>query len=287
MSKPVKKITVFVVITFALSSAFYVLSIRENSVSKYAFPIMWCPGIAAIVTQLIFERSLRDMGWKFRPIKYQLASYLTPLAYVLVAYLLLWSSGLGRFAPKDIQQVVSGQLNLPESLSLPAFVLIYFLVVATLVVLTSMITALGEEIGWRGLLVPELAKITSYSKTSLISGIIWAVYHMPVLLFADYNNEGSPVWYSLICFTIMVIAICFAFTWLRLKSGSLWTAAILHAAHNAFIQAFFTPMTADTGYTAYFIDEFGLLLVLTTVIAGTIFWRKRNELPTTGAVVAS
>lgn len=158
------------------------------------------------------------------------------------------------------------------------FVLGYFLLVATLVVASSLMTAAGEEIGWRSLLVPELAKVTSYTRVSLISGAIWAVYHMPVLLFADYNNEGAPVWFGLICFSVMVMAISFVFAWLRLKSGSLWTGVTLHAAHNAFVQGFFTPLTANTGYTAYFVDEFGLLLMVTTLITGLVFWRKRNQL---------
>jgi membrane protease YdiL (CAAX protease family) len=47
---------------------------------------------------------------------------------------------------------------------------------------------------------------------------------------------------------------------MRLKSGSLWTAAILHASHNLYIQAIFTPLTRNTGKTAWFIDEFGAIL---------------------------
>jgi hypothetical protein len=54
-----------------------------------ALGTMWCPGLAAIVTQLTFNRSLRGMGWKFGRGRYLLASYLLPLAYVAVAYLLI------------------------------------------------------------------------------------------------------------------------------------------------------------------------------------------------------
>lgn len=295
MSKPLKKILVFVALTFALSTPFYVLSILSISISKYMFLFLWCPGIAGMVTQLIFERSLRGMGWTLRPLKYQLASYLTPLAYVLLAYLLLWVSGLWPW-PFPLSSFYLPNIDPPRidtdfSILISILILLaYFLRVATVVVLTSMLTALGEEIGWRGLLVPELAKITSYSKTSLISGFIWALYHMPILLFACYHSAGSPVWYSLICFTIMAIAICFAFTWLRVKSGSLWTAVILHAAHNAFVQAFFKPMTTYRtymNYKAYFIDELGLFLVLAMVIAGVVFWLKRGALPATSAVGTS
>lgn len=104
------------------------------------------------------------------------------------------------------------------------------------------IWALGEEIGWRGFLVPELSKTVSFTGTALISGVVWALWHYPILIFADYN-AGTATWYALTCFTVMVVAISFVFAWLRLKSGSLWTGALLHASHNLYVQNIFTPLT--------------------------------------------
>jgi uncharacterized protein len=280
MSKPIRKILVFLLITFLLSGIFYFLIIKAGALGNFSIGLMWCPGIAGIATQLIFERSLRGLGWRFRPVKYQVLAYLTPLAYALAAYLVLWLTGLGRFDPQTAQNAISAQFGISATLSTPVFTGLYFLIIATVVVITGgLLPALGEEIGWRGLFVPELAKVTSFTNVSLISGAVWAIWHAPVLFFADYNNAGAPRWYGLLCFATLVVAISFVFAWLRLKSGSLWTATILHAAHNAFIQAFFTPLTADTGRTAYFFDEFGLLLALAGIVTAWLFWRKRAELP--------
>ncbi len=139
-------------------------------------------------------------------------------------------------------------------------------------------TALGEEIGWRGFLVPELASHTNFTATALISGAIWACWHWPILLFADYNS-GTPAWYGLTCFTVMVLGMSFIFAWMRLKSGSLWTGVLLHASHNQFIQGFFDPITADTGRTKYIIGEFGAGLAIAAIAFGAYFWTRRNELP--------
>jgi membrane protease YdiL (CAAX protease family) len=144
----------------------------------------------------------------------------------------------------------------------------------------SLSSALGEEIGWRGFLVPELARKFSFTATALISGIIWSVWHYPGLIFADYNS-GTATWYALTCFTVMVIAMSFVFAWLRLKSGSLWTGALLHASHNLYIQTIFTPLTRDTGKTAWFIDEFGAVLPLVTIAVAVYFWTRRGELSET------
>ncbi|MES1224756.1 MAG: CPBP family intramembrane glutamic endopeptidase, partial [Bacteroidota bacterium] len=116
-----------------------------------------------------------------------------------------------------------------------------------------------------------------YTKTSLLTGVIWSVWHYPILLFADYNS-GTPAWYGLTCFTVMVISISFVFTWFRMKSGSLWTGMLLHASHNLFIQSIFSPLTKDTGNTKYYIDEFGIVLPIVAIFFAIWFWRKRGEL---------
>jgi membrane protease YdiL (CAAX protease family) len=57
---------------------------------------------------------------------------------------------------------------------------------------------------------------------------------------------------------IIVFGVGFLLTWLRLKSGSLWSGVILHASSNHFIQQFFDLMTAYTGDTKYVLGEFGI-----------------------------
>ena len=76
----------------------------------------------------------------------------------------------------------------------------------------------------------------------------------------------------------MVIADSFIFAWMRLKSGSLWTGAILHASHNLYIQSILSPLTADTGKTEWFIGEFGAVLPVITIGFAIYFWRRRGEL---------
>jgi membrane protease YdiL (CAAX protease family) len=72
---------------------------------------------------------------------------------------------------------------------------------------------------------------------------------------------------------VLVIGISFAFAWLRLKSGSVWTAAILHASHNIFTQSIFDQLTRDTGFTTYITTEFGIGMAATAAIVAVVFWR--------------
>ncbi|MCI0330597.1 MAG: CPBP family intramembrane metalloprotease [candidate division Zixibacteria bacterium] len=280
-----KRILIFLLINFGLSAVFYYLLISTTGSGasgriNYVLGLMWCPGVAALITCKLCGKSISELGWGWGKTKYQIASYLIPLAYALVAYLAVWLSGLGGFYnPEFVQSAVQDF----RWEGLPAGLVLFLMVIltGTLGIIRNTGFALGEEIGWRGFLVPELAKATSFTTTALLSGTVWAMWHYPLLLFLKYNTY-TPTWYRLFCFTVMVLGMSFIFAWMRLKSGNLWTGAFLHASHNLFVQEIFTPLTADTGKTKYFIDEFGAALAIVSIIAGYIFWRMRDRLPATG-----
>lgn len=279
-----KKVIVFLILTFVLSSIFYYLIIAAETMHAgggwYVFALMWCPGIAGLLTRLFYHRTIAGFGWRLGKIRYQALSYCLPILYALIVYGIVWMTGLGGFYNQEyLAKITERLVSALESGALsPANVItLYVLVLAILGVIGASFSALGEEIGWRGFLVPELAKIYSYTQTTLMSGGIWLIWHLPILFFADYNSE-APVWFAFICFSILVLGMSFAFTWLRLKSGSLWTAVFMHASHNVFIQQFFTPFTYNTGNTAYFIDEFGLGLALIVLPLAYIFWKRREDI---------
>ncbi len=276
-----KKIITFLGITLALSLIFYVPIIRAGTLDiaggLLVLGLMWSPGIAGMLTRLIYDRTLRGMGWKFGPFKYLLLAFLIPLFYCLVVYGLTWLTGLGGFPEPEMMSAIQGRWG--SLTASPALQILITVGLTTLFGLPAgLISGMGEEIGWRGLLVPELAKVTSFGKTALISGIIWTLWHFPLLFFADYNMTGAPKWYAGLMFALTVIGISFAFAWLRLKSNSFWPAAMLHASHNLFVQAVFTPLTIKTAVTPYIIDEFGIGLALAGVLIALVFWQKGKEL---------
>ncbi len=275
-----KAVLLFLLFTFGLSSIFYFLIIQTGKLGSgfgmYVTGIMWCPAMSAFITSKILKREISALAWQWGKPRYQIWSYLVPLLYSLVAYLIIWVTGWGGFYNHEfVGQIAKsfGWEHLPKA----AIILLYFIFTGVFGMAGSLATGLGEEIGWRGFLVPELFKTISYTKTSLLVGIIWAMWHFPILIFADYNS-GTPAWYGLSCFTIMVVSISFVFTWFRLKSGSLWTGAILHASHNLFVQSIFTPLTIYNSHTKYFIDEFGAVLPLVCLGLAIYFWTRRKEL---------
>jgi len=274
-----KKIALFYTLTLCFSGVFDLFVLHAGKMGAgdllYVTGSMWSPALAAFATKRIFRERIRDLPWKWGATRYPWLGYLIPLAYTLPVYLVVWVGGLGGFADADFVQRTAehfGWSNFPPGLTLALFVLL----TATLGLVGKTSRALGEEIGWRGFLVPELAKVVGFSGVGIISGLMWAVYHFPVLLFADYN-AGTPAWYGLTCFTLMVVADSFILAWLTLRSGSLWPAAIFHGSHNLFIQSIFTPLTRDTGPTKYIIDEFGIGLVITITIAAIVVCQRSRS----------
>lgn len=283
-----KQLLTFLVLTLGISSVFYFLIIKSGHLGSgnglYVGGLMWSPGLSGMLTRKIYGQSLSTLGWKWGEPRFQVMSYLIPLFYATIAYAGVWLFHLGGFYDHDFLSRITQSFALG---TLPAWVIIpmYFVLAGTVGMVRSCSSALGEEIGWRGFLVPQLAKTSGYTATALISGLIWSLWHYPILIFADYNS-GTPIWYGLTCFTVMVVSISFVFTWMRLKSGSLWTGVLLHASHNLFIQGFFDPITTNTGRTKYIIGEFGAALPLISILFAIFFWSKRGELPGSDASAA-
>lgn len=97
--------------------------------------------------------------------------------------------------------------------------------------LINTLPALGEEIGWRSWLLPRLLPLGTIPAL-LISGVLWGLWHAPLILLG-YNYAEIPWAKSLLCMTLMCVAITPFISWLRLRSQSIWPAALAHGAFNA------------------------------------------------------
>jgi membrane protease YdiL (CAAX protease family) len=278
MNDPKVKIAIFLALTVLFSSVFWIPVIRAGNITigggLYVLGLMWSPGLAAIVTRLVTQRNLRGMGWKPRTWALLGVAYALPLLYALPVYLVAWGADLGAFAPSK-WQVQPGLTPVTG-----------VLLIATAGLIGMIISATGEEIGWRGLLVPELAKITGFRNVALISGVIWAAWHVPLIVGANYRAAETPLVFGLACFTIMVVALSFLLAWITLRSGSFWPAALMHAAHNLFVQSVFDYATEDTAKTNWLTGEFGIGLALTIALAAWMLIR-RSAAPLSGDIGSS
>lgn len=267
MKSSLRPIWTFLVLVVLLSCIPYSLILHAHHLGVggglVTGVLMWMPATAAFFTCALLKIDVASLGWKWRPARYELLAYVLPILYATPVYVACWifvrnSLGYSEFASASAQS-----FGVSRSPALGTFLAIA--VFASFGIVRSLASALGEEIGWRGFLLPRLTGRFGFTVGCLISGCIWAVWHYPALLLADYNS-GTPKPYALACFTAMVIAMAFVMGWIRLKSRSLWPCAMLHASHNLFVQAIFDRLTKPETKALYVTTEFGFGLAITIAI---------------------
>ena len=261
-----KDVVFFLALTFFLSSFFYYFIATIEESGWYAFGLMWCPGVAAIVTKLTFDKNLTGFGWLPRHPWLLVASYFYPLAELFIVYGIIWYFGFGSFAGFDA--------NFMTKLAFLPMILMalegtYF----------AGRSALGEEIGWRGYLVPKLLENNTPNRVSIFVGLIWAAWHFPIMITGNYGGE-TPLLYQLVCFTLMIVGANFVYTWFRIKSSSMWSGVLLHTSGNLYLFHVFEDLTNDRGNTAYFSGETGAIFGLWGALLIFIFLKFGWDWPT-------
>src|SRR5215210_6636825 len=184
-------------------------------------PTMLTPMIAALIMRLFVTREgLKGSLGFLRSPKYYLAALVAPPVFVTAVALIVQLLGLGEFRWSEAGW----------------FVYLMLLVIAVPVTLFTF----GEEYGWRGYLLPRLLPLGEI-KASVLLGVIWGVWHLPLLL-AGLNYPGVNIVLAIIVFTFVTVALSFTYTWFYVaSSGSVLVAAVFHASTNQFSDTFWVP----------------------------------------------
>ena len=265
------RIALFVALTFVFSLPFYIFLFLEPAAwsSHHGHALMWMPGLAAVAASLLTRRPLRELGVRLGSPRHYLVSYDVPLLFCGLVYAIVWATGLGAFDTAALRPFET-RFGLPHSGWTPVIAGVGLLVLSPL----SMINTLGEELGWSGLLTPELAARTTFAKASLIRGVIWSLWHYPlVIVLLPRYRAGIPIAYGLACMTVAVTSVSFVYTWLRMDSGSVWPCALLHAVSSN-LQDFFEALTRNTGVTHYVTYEYGAGFAIVLAIIAAAMWRR-------------
>ena len=210
-----------------------------------AVAMMFTPAIAAIIVVFVVERpqhKARTLGlWPLKPagrfIGYLALGLTVPVALILVALpigalLGVYPADFVTFSAfqemLDTQLAAAGVAELP----IPIGILVGLQLINVLLgAFINLIPALGEELGWRGWLLPKLMPLGTVPALAL-SGVIWGLWHAPLILLG-YNYPAAPGWLGLTMMIGMCIIVGAVFGWLRLRSESVWPAALAHGAFNA------------------------------------------------------
>ncbi|WP_339627341.1 type II CAAX endopeptidase family protein [uncultured Maribacter sp.] len=264
-------IFIFLGLLIALTSPFHYAIVNLYPSRIYVGAIMWCPAIAAFITLKLRGRKISSLNWNWGNWKYIRFSYFIPALYGIITYVLIWIFGFGGLSNKEAITDWGAELGLfgIGTLNPTAITIIAIILLGTVEVIRASATTLGEEIGWRGFFIYELRKVLSFTGVSIFSGIIWAAWHWPLLVY--YSNN---MLLEFITFFIAIISMSFIMAYYTFKSKSLWPAVLFHAVSNVYIQKIMPPLTMKIEGTEHWLGENGIMFAIVTSVFGIYFWYK-------------
>ncbi|MCR5151098.1 MAG: CPBP family intramembrane metalloprotease [Clostridiales bacterium] len=250
-----KNLLIYLFITFALSwSAVFALNLSDisidfadgsagaaNFVTTFG---MLCPALGMIITRFITKEGhafsgdgsmMLGIDLKNRKYVFYIIAVLLPWIYFELGNLLKIVLQPGCF-DREYFSAVDSDVRTAYIYPLMGIVSGVFFSVG----------GLGEELGWRGYMMPKMIKLFGKVKGVVFGGIIWGIWHWP-LTYAGHNFGKSYIGYpfagfAAMCFICIVTGILLTF--LTVRTGSIWPAAIMHAVNNtspSIIQFFRNP----------------------------------------------
>lgn len=217
----IRKLPLYFGLTFLLSWGIWIPMAAEGESNQLLF---WLAGFAPTLAAVFLTasqggraglRRLLRMEWRVKPHWYLISLLGTPLVMMIALGLHV---ALGGEPPQyaDPNHLVTSLEELPLIIVVFLYVFIF--------------TALGEEIGWRAYALPRLQSYFSPFISSLILGLVWAFWHLPLFWMTGNFHQQLPVSW----FLLQVLGSTFLYTWMYNRTnGSLLIVLLFHTSSNA------------------------------------------------------
>ncbi len=222
----------------------------ENRQFAYIQPVMAFMMFVPMIGVIFCGHGIKNMGYKpelKKNIRTFLIAWFIPSVLTAIGaalYFMIFPDHFdltGKYMIESAGPEAAAQL---ETIGIPYSMMILSNVLGcvTYAPLINGIFAMGEEIGWRGFLYPQLKAKFGHFKGLILGGIIWGAWHWPLIWLIGYEygeTSGNPVGYvgapitGMIVFCIFTVAIGILCDHLYEQSGCILTASILHGSINA------------------------------------------------------
>lgn len=247
-----EKIAVFLVIEFGLVALCTLPLFLLHT--EPAGPLMLLISVVFMflpaLTTLIVKRLSHDSGGLFLQLnmrkawkQYLLAAFIPGVleGIGVTLYFLIFPTHFDLSLAYAAQLLtLNGQTAELPQLSLPVVIGAGLIVIlAAPLVIVNHVAAFGEEIGWRGFLLPLLTEELGIQKAVLLNGILWGIAHAPLVCFGlNYTGDypGAP-WSGILMMVLFATSTGIFLSDLTLKSRSIFPACIAHGAINAIREA--------------------------------------------------
>ena len=239
-----KRLCIFLSIVFIISWG--LVSIIPLTGDKYGSvksllilsALMLIPAISSVLTRLITKEGFKNTYLRPRfkgNIKYYLIAYFMTNIFIILGVILFFI-----IFPNMLDTNLT---SLKESLqsqgvTIDANIILIAQFVQGILIgpIINIIFTLGEEIGWRGYLLQKLCKQFNVQKSIIISGVIWGIWHAPIIAMGyNYGTGylGAP-WLGIFDMIVFCIFVGSYLSYITIKTKSVIPAGIAHSAINSF-----------------------------------------------------
>jgi membrane protease YdiL (CAAX protease family) len=136
--------------------------------------------------------------------------------------------------------------------------------------------AMFEEWGWRGYLEPRLLALgVPDLQRHLLVGVLWAVWHFPLILSTDYTHIPYAIFLPLFVVGVAVMSVVYG--QLRKASETVWTSVLMHGIANAVAWAIIQgdSISFNNKVLAYCGPESVIMIVLFCILAFWMLYKRK------------
>ena len=271
------------------------LLIRDGNAVAYQTLLavsMFCPLAAVLLVKKVFLHQPTGIGWKAQgKRRYWLTAWFAPAVFTVLAAVLYFAVFPSRLdlSCSWLVTAYGGEMDAATlrsqlGVSNVSYILQTGLFAITLAPPINMFFALGEEAGWRGYMMPCLKERFGLLNGRLLGGVIWGVWHWPIMLLTGYEYGtsylGAPV-LGLVVWCVVCFALNTLLDWFYEKTGCIWVPAVAHGAFNAIAsiaQVLTYPADAYCNVLGPMpIGLIGMLPMLAVAVGLTLRQMKREE----------
>ncbi|MEQ8176428.1 MAG: CPBP family intramembrane glutamic endopeptidase [Syntrophomonadaceae bacterium] len=239
-----KRLTWFILLTFVMAWTVFMLIPLNGLTYGTGVTVfivmagMFVPALCSILTRLITKEGFGNMYLNpyFKGnIKRYLLVYFGPTALLFLSGALYFLISPGSFDSEFTVLKRMAAASGTAGLSVSNLLLIQILMVVIMGPVINIIPTLGEELGWRGYLLPKLRMILSDRAALVITGIIHGMWHIPVVVMGhNYGTSytGYP-WLGVLTMTVFIVWLGVIEGYISIKLDSVIPAAMIHSLINA------------------------------------------------------
>ena len=237
-----RRIQLFLAFTFTITYAWTMLLVwprvlgkdtaaltqEETAVNTMLIAVMmFFPAVGVLFTRLVTREGFKDSMLHLNlrgNVRYYLIAWIGPIVLTLlgtIAYYICFPSdfSLAAFRGLDIENAAMVYGTIVVMLFAPLF---------------NLVPCLGEEWGWRGYLLPKLANRMSFLSAALLTGLIWGVWHAPIIVAGHNYGFGYSAypWLGIAAMCVFCIVVGMLLAYVTLRTKSCWPAVLAHGAIN-------------------------------------------------------